>query len=55
MWVNGEGRALSRLGNADATHTQFWQRPMWLRRPEYRATPQSVFAKMRLHPLLPSA
>ena len=48
-----EGRACRgrlvgvRLWNADASHTQFWQRPMWLRRPEYRATPQSVFAKVQ--------
>ena len=43
-----EGRAPSRPPwNADASHAQIWQRPMWLRRPEYRATPQSVFAKVR--------
>ena len=43
-----EGRACRvRLRNADAAHAQVWQRPMWLRRPEYRATPQSVFAKVQ--------
>ena len=43
-----EGRACRvRLRNADAAHAQVWQRPMWLRRPEYRATPQSVFAKLQ--------
>ena len=43
-----EGHACRvRLRNADAAHAQVWQRPMWLRRPEYRATPQSVFAKVQ--------
>ena len=43
-----EGRACRvRLRNADVAHAQVWQRPMWLRRPEYRATPQSVFAKVQ--------
>ena len=43
-----EGRACRvRLRNADAAHAQVWQRPMWLRRPGYRATPQSVFAKVQ--------
>ena len=43
-----EGRACRvRLRNADAAHAQVWQSPMWLRRPGYRATPQSVFAKVQ--------
>ena len=35
------------LRNADAAHAQVCQRPMWLRRPEYRATPQSAFDKVQ--------
>ena len=43
-----EGHACRvRQWNADAAHAQFWQRPMGLRRPEYRATPQSAFAKVQ--------
>ena len=48
MGTEREGHACRvRQWNADAAHAQFWQRPMWLRRPEYRATPQSVFAKVQ--------
>ena len=43
----GGTRSVASALNADAPHAQIWQRPMWLRRPEYRATPQSVFAKMQ--------
>ncbi len=43
----GGTRSVASVLNADASHAQIWQRPMWLRRPEYRATPQSVFAKMQ--------